>query len=227
MLSSILFVPVLTAIAGAALALIWRPGPTLASAIQHLAAGVVFATAATEILPDVLHAARPVPTLVGGALGVLAMLGLRRLEAVFVGPLGMLSAIGIDILVDGLVLGLGFAASPRAGLLLTVALALELLMLGLASVGALAEFVARPVFRLLIVAGLTLLLPLGVLLSAPVALMPEAIRLGMLSFGLMSLMFLVTEELLVEAHEIEERDWVTAMFFVGFLGLLLLDEMMP
>ncbi len=227
MLYTILFIPVMTAIVGAALALIWRPGASFASAIQHLAAGVVFATAATEILPDVLHAARPVPTLVGGALGVIAMLGLRRLEAVFIGPFGMLSAIGIDILVDGLVLGLGFAASPRAGLLLTVALALELLMLGLASVGALAEFVARPVFRLLIVAGLTLLLPVGVLLSAPVALMPEAIRLGMLSFGLMSLMFLVTEELLVEAHEVEERDWVTAMFFVGFLGLLLLDEMMP
>lgn len=227
MLYTILFIPVMTAIVGAAIALIWRPGATFASAIQHLAAGVVFATAATEILPDVLHAARPVPTLVGGALGVIAMLGLRRLEAVFIGPFGMLSAIGIDILVDGLVLGLGFAASPRAGLLLTVALALELLMLGLASVGALAEFVARPVFRLLIVAGLTLLLPVGVLLSAPVALMPEAIRLGMLSFGLMSLMFLVTEELLVEAHEVEERDWVTAMFFVGFLGLLLLDEMMP
>lgn len=227
MLATILFVPVFTAILGAALALVWQPRPPLASAIQHLAAGVVFATAATEILPDVLHAARPLPTFLGGALGVMAMLVLRRLETVLVGPLGMLSAIGVDILIDGLVLGLGFAASPRAGMLLTVALALELLMLGLASVGALVEVVARPMLRLLIVGGLTLLLPLGVLLSAPVALLPDAWQTGMLSFGLMSLLFLVTEELLVEAHEVEESDWVTAMFFVGFLALLLLDEMMP
>lgn len=227
MQAAVLFLPNLAAVLGAALALIWRPDSTVAAAIQHLAAGVVFATAATEILPDVLHAARPFPTLLGGALGVAAMLGLRRLEAIFVGPIGMLSAIGIDILIDGIVLGLGFAASPRAGLLLTIALALELLILGLASVGALSEFVARPIFRLLIVAGLALLLPLGALLAVPVALLPEAFRLVMLSFGLNALLFLVTEELLVEAHEVEERDWVTAMFFVGFLGLLLLDELMP
>ena len=30
-----------------------RPGPTLVSAIQHFAAGVVFAAAAGEIMPDV------------------------------------------------------------------------------------------------------------------------------------------------------------------------------
>lgn len=80
--------------------------------------------------------------------------------------------------------------------------------------------------RLLVLVGLALLLPTGVLLANPVAALPEHARLGMLTFGLMALLFLVTEELLVEAHEVEERSWVTALFFAGFLGLLLLDELM-
>ena len=39
-----------------------------------------------------------------------------------------------------------------------------------------------------------------------------------------ALLYLVTEELLIEAHETPDRPWVTAMFFVGFLALLLLEE---
>jgi ZIP family zinc transporter len=42
-----------------------------------------------------------------------------------------------------------------------------------------------------------------------------------LSFGLAALMFLVTEELLVEAHEEPETPLSPAMFFVGFLLFLI------
>ena len=45
-------------------------------------------------------------------------------------------------------------------------------------------------------------------------------------FGLIALLYLVTEELLAEAHEIPDRPWVAAMFFVGFLLLLALEEVM-
>jgi ZIP family zinc transporter len=55
--------------------------------------------------------------------------------------------------------------------------------------------------------------------------MPAPVQGGFLAFGLIALLYLVTEELLVEAHESEDRPWVTAMFFVGFLLLLLLDEL--
>ena len=40
----------------------------------------------------------------------------------------------------------------------------------------------------------------------------------------MALLYLVTEKLLVEAHEQPDSPLISAMFFVGFLGLLLLDE---
>jgi len=57
-----------------------------------------------------------------------------------------------------------------------------------------------------------------------VALLPNPLLTGFFAFGLIALLYLVTEELLVEAHETPDRPWVTAMFFVGFLALLLLEE---
>src|SRR3546814_5645122 len=74
--------------------------------------------------------ASPSATLIGGAAGVVTMLGLKAFEARFKGPMALLAAIGIDILVDGLVLGLAFLAGEKAGFLLTIALTLEVLFLG-------------------------------------------------------------------------------------------------
>jgi ZIP family zinc transporter len=40
---------------------------------------------------------------------------------------------------------------------------------------------------------------------------------GVLGFGVASLLYLVTEELLAEAHEVPDTPVVTATFFAGFL----------
>ena len=112
-------IPAAAAIVGAAVAVNLRPGPVLVSAIRHFAAGVVFAAAAGAILPDLKHAGSAWATLVGGGLGVAAMLAVRGLEKRPTGPFGLMSVTGIDILVDGLVLGIAFAAGAKAGILLT------------------------------------------------------------------------------------------------------------
>ena len=218
-------IPAAAAVVGAAVAVNLRPGPVLVSAIQHFAAGVVFAAAAGEILPDVKHAGSPWAMLVGGALGVAAMLLVRILEKRVKGPAGLMSVTGIDILVDGLVLGIAFAAGAKAGILLTVALTIEVLFLGLTVANELGEGGTSKARVVGLTAALVVLLPLGALLGGPVATLPAAIRGGFLAFGLIALLYLVTEELLVEAHETEDRPWVTAMFFAGFLLLLLLDEL--
>ena len=218
-------IPAAAAVVGAAVAVNLRPGPVLFSAIQHFAAGVVFAAAAGEILPDVKHAGSPWAMLVGGALGVAAMLLVRILEKRVKGPAGLMSVTGIDILVDGLVLGIAFAAGAKAGILLTVALTIEVLFLGLTVANELGEGGASKGKVVGLTAALVLLLPLGALLGGPVGSLPAAVQAGFLSFGLIALLYLVTEELLIEAHETEDRPWVTAMFFAGFLLLLLLDGM--
>lgn len=220
------FIPLLAVILGAIAAAWRRPGPAFMSAVQHLAAGVVFAAAATEILPQIKHDADPVATLVGGAIGVAAMLGLKELEQKAIGAWAMIAAIAIDILVDGLVLGLAFLAGEKAGILLTVALTLEVLFLGLAVTAELGKTITSALRIVMITAGLGLLLPIGAGLAIPVALLPPTIIAGFLSLGLMALLYLVTEELLVEAHEQPDTPLISAMFFVGFLALLVLEELM-
>lgn len=67
-------------------------------------------------------------------------------------------------------------------------------------------------------------LPIGALLAAPIATLSPPVVKGFFAFGLIALLYLVTEELLIEAHEVPDRPWVTALFFVGFLLLFLLEE---
>jgi ZIP family zinc transporter len=173
-----------------------------------------------------MHEASPLATFVGGALGIAVMLGLKSLEARASGPLAMLGAVGVDILIDGLVLGLAFVAGEQAGVLLTIALTLEVLFLGLTVTAELGETI-RSKFRIIgITAGLALLLPIGAALATPVATFPPIVIAGFLSFGLMALLYLVTEELLVEAHEKPDTPLISAMFFIGFLGLLLVEELL-
>lgn len=45
----------------------------------------------------------------------------------------------------------------------------------------------------------------------------------MLAFGAAALLYLVTEELLVEAHEGQETPLLTALFFIGFLAIPVLE----
>lgn len=163
MATAVLFTlaPAAAAVLGAAVAVSARPGPDLVSAIQHFAAGVVFAAAAGEILPDVMHAGSPVATIVGGLIGVGVMLLVKPLETLVKGPLGLLTMIGVDILIDGLVLGIAFAAGVKAGLLLTLALTVEILFLGLTVANELGETVQSRLKIIGITAALVLLLPVG------------------------------------------------------------------
>ena len=216
--------PAAAAIIGAIVAVNLRPGPVLVSAIQHFAAGVVFAAAAGEILPDVVHGGSPLATLVGGTAGVIVMLLVKQLEGVVKGPAGLLLAIGIDVLIDGLALGIGFAAGAKAGILLTIALTIEVLFLGLTVANELSETLTSKLRIIGVTAALVLLLPAGALLAIPVGTLPGPVLTGFFAFGLIALLYLVTEELLIEAHEVPDRPWVTAMFFAGFLILLTLEE---
>jgi zinc transporter, ZIP family len=151
------------------------------------------------------------------------MLAIRWLAERSTGPFGLVTTVAVDILVDGLVLGIGFAAGPKQGLLLTIALTIEILFLGL-SVSAVLSGRTSPL-RVIISTGLiALLLPLGAIAGTSVASLPDRYLAPFFAFGLIAFLYLVTEELLVEAHEKPDSPAITALFFVGFLLLLLIDE---
>ena len=58
-------------------------------------------------------------------------------------------------------------------------------------------------------------------------------HVALISFGIAALLFLVTEELLLEAHEAQEHSaheehiwWVDMFFFLGFLLSFLMDKLL-
>jgi len=218
-------IPLAAVAVGAIATTFAKPSPTMRSAIQHFAAGVVFAAAAGEILPDVKHGGPLAAVLIGAAVGIVCMLILKWYADKAKGPVGLATATAIDLVVDGMVLGIGFAAGMDQGILLTVALTLEVLFLGLTLVG---EFEER-LSRWKAVGATCLLglgLPLGALLGLPISTLPGAGKTAFYAFGLIALLYLVTEELLVEAHERPETPFSTAMFFVGFMAILTLEQLM-
>ncbi|NUP56606.1 MAG: transporter [Gemmatimonadaceae bacterium] len=234
-------VPVVFTIIGAATGAYWPALRRARGHVLHLAAGVVFAVIAVELLPEILHRALVRDVVLGFALGIGTMLLVDRVldrvrgedddderpgaGAERRGTVGLtlLAAVGIDFLLDGLLLGVGFAAGARIGMLLALAEAAEQLSVGLALSG---ELLAAGVGRVRVVAivsALGSLVFVSAVLGATVlsGLTGGAME-AVLSFGLAALLYLVTEELLREAHEERESAIGTAMFFLGFLIFLVI-----
>ncbi len=223
--------PVLAAVLGAVIAAWHPPGRAIRSSLQHFAAGVVFSVVGVELLPDILREHNPVAVIVGFTVGIAALLALRSFgpsEATIKNksgtlPASFLFAMGVDILIDGFLIGIGFAAGAKEGKLLAIALTVELLSLGIATVVTLMD-AAIPRRRAVVVTsfGASLIL-IGAGLGGTVlrGLSDTGMEL-VLSFGLAALLFLVVEELLVEAHEVPETPLITSMFFAGFLLFLVL-----
>ena len=138
-------------------------------------------------------------------------------------PLGMLGGVAIDLGVDGLMIGIGFAAGAKEGRLLAVALSVELISLGLAVAASLSKLAVARARSVQVLAALSATFLVGAV--AGVILLSKLSShwlAGVLAFGAAALLFLVTEELLTEAHEEKETPALTAMFFVGFLAFLIL-----
>jgi ZIP family zinc transporter len=222
----IMGIPALVALCGGVLAALWTPSHSTRSLIQHFAAGVVLAALAVELLPEISREHAPGWVLAGSfALGSLFMYALKlwtiRMEhaASLSGTVkglstGLLLATFIDVATDGFIIGAGFAAGGETGTILALGLSVELLFLGLALTSG-----ATAGWRIVAISGalgLTVLsfALLGNLLLAGAS---HAVIGGTLAFSAAALLYLVTEELLMEAHEVEEKPISTLVLFAGFL----------
>jgi ZIP family zinc transporter len=222
---------VVAAMLGGAIAVYRPPGSQMESNVQHFAAGVVIAAVAAELLPDV-HEEAPEIVVLGFAIGVATMLGIHRLSKTiekrdiggkFAGAAGLLITVGIDMIIDGVLIGVTFLREAGTGIIIAVALAIEVLFLGVAgvvalpaSMGTLRKLAVPATFGVLLTAGVTVgVLALEGVTGAPIAIV--------LAFGSAALLYLVTEELLVKAQKVPETPTSTTLFFVGFLSIFLLD----
>jgi ZIP family zinc transporter len=230
---SLIAFPIAALLIGGTVAAFWPPNRRLQSYFQHFAAGVVFAALAGEVLPDLVKT-HPTPAfiVVGFTIGVLVMLAIRWLvenkltsgsqEAE--NPNSLILVVSIDLLIDGLLLGVGISLGEATGILLAIALTTEILFLGLSIASSMLQSGARKGKIITTVGVVALPLLVGGLLGSYV--FSGIHHNGMvmvLSFAAAALLYLVTEELLVEAHEIPETAFSTSTFFIGFLLLYLLE----
>lgn len=221
-------IPAGIALFGGFLASVWKPSPSTRSLIQHFAAGVVLAALAVELLPEIEHEHAPGKVLIGSfAFGSLFMYTLKlwtiklerhaELEAT---PnrinIGLMLATFLDVAMDGFIIGAGFAAGGNTGMILALGLSVELLFLGLS----LSSDTIKG-WRVILVSGalginVFLFAFLGNFLLADA---PTAVIGAVLAFSAAALLYLVTEELLIEAHEheVEEQPISTLVLFSGFL----------
>jgi ZIP family zinc transporter len=220
-------VPALVALCGGILAAFWTPSHATRSLIQHFAAGVVLAALAVELLPEIGRAHAPGLVLIASfAMGSLFMYALKlwtmglehkaKISGSSAGlSTGLLMATFIDVATDGFIIGAGFATGGETGTILALGLSVELLFLGLALTSA-----ATAGWRIIALSGalgLTVLMfaMLGSFLLAGAS---HAVIGGTLAFSAAALLYLVTEELLMEAHEVEEKSISTLVLFGGFLA---------
>lgn len=225
-------IPLVSVVIGAFLATSIRLGEVTTSAIQHLAAGLVFAAVSIELVPDMIRGSYFLPVVLGFALGATVMFSLEwfleKLESSkdegSQQPTSLLGAVALDLIVDGFLIGVGFTADIKTGILLTVALTLEILFLGLSCATAMQAAGASRKRTILTISGLGTLIVIAAILGTwLLSGLSGGWHVGVASFGAAALLYLVAEELLVRAHQVRDTKRASAMFFAGFLAIIVID----
>lgn len=221
-------VPVVVTIIGGIIAAYRSPGERTRITVQHFAAGVVFAAVGLELLPELVTNIELLPLIIGFSAGVALMLAVRKFSENLEGKggsSGLVIASAVDVFIDGLLIGVSFEIGLEAGIIITIALTIELLFLALSVASSLAKEGKSKTKTIITTIVLSLLVLIGATLGGTLlqGIHSSALE-GIIAFAVAALLYLVTEELLVEAHKGEEdSSFSTTMFFVGFLIILILE----
>lgn len=215
-------------------------------ASQYFSAGMILAVCG-NLTHDLSEHGIPaaLALCVGFSLGVATMVIVKKLagsedetrvsasvEALKVFPWSMAVAIAIDSLMDGLLIGLVGSENPRAVPMMSGATALEMGALGLSFSTALSQHRKVPRAICIIAMPLALILGgiVGAVATAPLRHSPLAYT-GMVAFAMASLVYLVTQELLVEAEkrarDLSDGAKLATWLFAGYLFVLAIDVVVP
>lgn len=147
-------------------------------------------------------------------------------------PWGLVLAVLVDSVVDGMLIGLAGSVALESGWLMAMATAIEMGFLGYSfacSAARPAEHVGGFAFKCALLGAPPLAMVVSSVLAALGASYIEhsTAFAGLIAFALAAVLFLVVEELLLEAHEREGSEhWnVSVWLYVGLLFSLCLDVM--
>lgn len=144
-------------------------------------------------------------------------------------PFALAVAVCTDAMVDGLLIGIASSSGKSSGLIIALALTVEMAFLGLTFAVSLRKQPWSRSTLAILLPPLLLLLggAVGDALGAALTDSPP-LHTGLLAFGVAALLYLVTEELLLEAHAQGDDHvwWVDACFFAGFGFSLFIEKSM-
>ena len=224
--------PAVAMLAGGALTFFWRPSRQLIGLVQHLAAGIILAALTIEVFPEMRRTnMAQAPLIFSFILGVLFMYGVKLLGTYLEqgNPsqttqkqfnYGMIITVFIDAALDGVTIGAGFAAGEKVGFALALGLSVEMLFLAMSLI----SDTLKGMCLLLLSAAfsLTILICAALGFHFLSTASGNAIPIA-LAFSAAALIYLVTDELLIEAHEHEEKSYAMLVLFSGFVGFWLIS----
>jgi len=234
------------------------------SMLGHFAGGVVLSACANELLPMLSGDDVSIGALSGGFMGgMLLMMFIRKMfpdddddddddaakEPDFKAlpadgdgavPWGTVVPMFIDFVMDGILIGLSFAAAAgsssdedgdssgsSAGLIMVISLSVEKITLGSGTTFAMKKAGCSSKMALFVVGLLAASMYVGGFFGVTVvaALKGSQIFFSAIAFGVAALLWLVIEELLAESHETKDTTLTPVFFFGGFLIPMVLDKM--
>lgn len=146
-------------------------------------------------------------------------------------PMQLVVPVTMDCFVDGFLIGITSSISFSAGIILALANCLEMGFLGMAYSARLVKCTGSSYFvRTIALYGPPLLMWASACVGAALGDATKALSavfIGMVAFGSVSLLFLVCNELLIEAREAQgddERWWISAMVFLGIYIVLMANH---
>ena len=201
----------------------------------HVAAGIIVAVVAVELLPEALAGAAPWLVVLGFCLGgAFYMLlewaldrfqfgGGEQLGGSSSGPWMVYAAVFIDLFSDGLMIGVGSAVSFSLALVLAIGQVTADVPEGFATIANFRDKGVPRSKRLLLSASFVIATLLGATIGYWLLRdQSEALQLMALAFTAGLLILAAVEEMLGEAHEVAEDNRTSAAFFIGGFALFTL-----
>lgn len=212
---------------------------TLSRAL-HVAAGILIAVVAIELLPEALEGAAPWLVVLGFCLGggayMLLEWGLDRVQGSKGkqtgelaegesggGPWMVYAAVFIDLFSDGLMIGVGSTLSFGLALVLAIGQVTADVPEGFATIANFRDKGVARSRRIMLSASFVIATLLGATIGYWLLReQSEALQLTALAFTAGLLILAAVEEMLGEAHEVAEDNRTSAAFFIGGFALFTL-----
>lgn len=140
-------------------------------------------------------------------------------------PWGLVLAVLIDSVVDGMLIGLAGSVQFSSGLLMAIATAIEMGFLGYSFACSVMHPGKPSRYIVLCIPPIAMLWAAMAAAALAIDVQKTATFTGLIAFAFVALLFLVLEELLVEAHEKDDSEaWhVSVWLYVGLFLSICLD----